>query len=294
MAYALNGLRTLLGRHGAPATPHPAAERDRNVMMHVTLDEQHAMPLRMALIRDCGDHPWTMRVVPLPGTRRVRLSLYLPKAAVSETMRSVARLAPAAELGHLLEVPDAPTDAWWNLMQAEAARPAQAPERARDRPADSADSAALAPTLARLLSEDDVFVGIDAADRAALFARIGACFEARCGLPAQTVAASLDAREALGSTGLGKGVAVPHGQIAGLRRAMALYVRPSTPLAFDAPDGEPVSDIVVLLVPRWANGTHLHLLAEIAQRFCDGRFRDALHACADARAVSRLFAEYGA
>jgi PTS system nitrogen regulatory IIA component len=106
------------------------------------------------------------------------------------------------------------------------------------------------------------------------------------------VTAGLAAREALGSTGLGQGVAVPHGQIKGLREAMVLYVRPATPIAFDAPDGKPVSDIVALLVPKWANTTHLRLLADVAERFCDHQFREQLHACGDAHAVCQLFVEY--
>jgi nitrogen PTS system EIIA component len=106
------------------------------------------------------------------------------------------------------------------------------------------------------------------------------------------VTAALETREALGSTGLGQGVAVPHGQIKGLRRAIVLYVRPATLIPFDAPDGHPVADVVVLLVPEWANTTHLHLLADVAQRFCDHHFRERLHACVDAQDVCQLFVGY--
>jgi PTS system nitrogen regulatory IIA component len=263
----------------------------RNVMMHVTLDEQHARAVRMQLIRDCGEKPWTMRVVPLAGTRRVRLSLYLPKTVVGETMRSVARISPAAELSHLLEVPDAPTDAWKSLMHAEAVSPATSVERAHD-DTDSGHARTKTRPLARVLGEDDVLLGIHATDPDTLFARIGAFIESRFRLPASTVAQSLAAREALGSTGLGKGVAVPHGQIPGLPRAMALYVRPAKPIAFNSPDGEPVTDIVALLSPEWGSSAHLQRLADIAERFCDQRFRDALHACTEPRAIGRLFVEY--
>jgi PTS system nitrogen regulatory IIA component len=79
-----------------------------------------------------------------------------------------------------------------------------------------------------------------------------------------------------------------------LRHAMAFYVRPAQPIPFDAPDGQPVSDVIVLLVPEWANSTHLLLLADVAQRFCDHQFREVLHRCIDARAVSQLFASYEA
>jgi PTS system nitrogen regulatory IIA component len=122
--------------------------------------------------------------------------------------------------------------------------------------------------------------------------QLGRFCEQRFGLSAATVIAGLKAREALGSTGLVQGGAVPHGQIKGLRRAMALYIRPATPILFDAPDGNPVADVVVLLVPEWANTTHLHLLADVAQRFCDHHFREQLHACVDAQAVCQLFAGY--
>jgi PTS system nitrogen regulatory IIA component len=260
-------------------------------MMHVTLDAQHATPLRQALTRDCAGQPWTIRLVPLHATGRVRLSLYLPKEAVSGAIQRVAHLAPTAELGQLFEVPDAPTDAWRDLMHPASAscpEPAGQPDEAlagRDTTKD---------TIAQLLAQDHVLLGLDVASRESLFVQIGRLCEQRFGLPAATVIAGLEARESLGSTALGQGVAVPHGQIKGLRQAMTLYVRPTTPIPFDAPDGKPVSDVVVLLVPEWANSTHLHLLADVAQRFCDHHFREQLHACADAQAVCQLFVGYNA
>ncbi|WP_244306404.1 PTS sugar transporter subunit IIA [Paraburkholderia lacunae] len=256
-------------------------------MMRVTLDAQHATPLRQALIRDCGDQPWTIRVAPLHGTGRVQLSLYLPKDAVNAAIQRVAHLAPAAEVGQLLEIPEAPTDAWSDLIHAES------PPRA-DSPGHRIDTAAEGDTVAQLLSPDHVLLGLDVADRETLFTQFGHFFEQHYGLPATSVTTGLAAREALGSTGLGQGVAVPHGQIKTLRRAMAFYVRPAKPIPFDAPDGKPVSDVVVLLVPEWANSTHLRLLANVAQRFCDHQFRELLHGCLDARAVCQLFASYEA
>ncbi|WP_236002508.1 PTS sugar transporter subunit IIA [Paraburkholderia elongata] len=243
--------------------------------------------MRQALIRDCGDQQWTIRVAPLHGTGRVRLSLYLPKDAVNGAIQRLAHLAPAAEVGQLLEIPDAPTDAWRDLMHAQ-------PQPRVDSPDDPAESAAKGDTVAQLLSPEHVLLGLDVADRETLFARFGRFFEQHYGLPATSVTAGLMAREALGSTGLGQGVAVPHGQIKMLRHAMAFYVRPAKPIPFDAPDGKPVSDVVILLVPEWANTTHLRLLADVAQRFCDHQFRELLHGCLDAGAVCQLFASYEA
>src|ERR1700759_5330199 len=94
MTHALTGLRTLLGlgRIGAPANRRSRPAPGRNVMMRVTLDAQHVTPLRQALIRDCAGQPWTIRVTPLHGTQRLRLSLYLPRDAVSGAIQRVAHL----------------------------------------------------------------------------------------------------------------------------------------------------------------------------------------------------------
>jgi nitrogen PTS system EIIA component len=285
MTHALTGLWALLGLSYARAHRRPRPAPGRNVMMRVTLDAQHATPLRQALIRDCGDQQWTMRIAALPGTGRVQLSLYLPRTSVSRVIQRVAHLAPTAEVGRLLEIPDAPTDAWRGLMHAESASRADSADR-------RAETIVKGGTIAQLLSEDHILLGLDVADREALFVKLGRFVEERYGLPSSRVTSGLAAREALGSTGLGQGVAVPHGQIAGLSQAMAFYVRPATPIPFDAPDGHPVRDVVVLLVPEWANSTHLRLLADVAQRFCDHHFRELLHGCADAQAVWELFAAY--
>ncbi|MFM0736596.1 PTS sugar transporter subunit IIA [Paraburkholderia xenovorans] len=254
-------------------------------MMRITVDAQHATPLRQALIRDCGGQQWTIRVTPLHGTGRVRLSLYLPKEAVNGAIQRLAHLAPTAEMGRLLEIPDAPTDAWRDLMNGETLPRA-------DLPIERVETAEKGGTLAQLLSPQHVLLGLDAVDRETLFAQFGRFFEQHHGLSATSVTEGLTAREALGSTGLGQGVAVPHGQIRALRHAMAFYVRPVIPIPFDAPDGKPVSDVVVLLVPEWANSTHLRLLADVAQRFCDHEFRELLHGCLDAGAVCQLFSSY--
>jgi PTS system nitrogen regulatory IIA component len=292
MTHPMTSLRALLGSGKSRVHPRSQATTSRNVMMHVTLDAQHATPLRQALTRDCGDQPWTIRVAPLPGTGRVRLSLYLPKTAVNGAIQRVAHLAPTAELGQLFEVPETPTDSWRGLMHAESATRANGSAEVEDTVANEDDISVPGSAIAQLMSRDHVLLGLDVADRDGLFAELGRFFERRYELSAAAVSAGLAAREALGSTGLGQGVAVPHGQIKGLREAMVLYVRPLAPIPFDAPDGKPVSDIVVLLVPKWANSTHLRLLADVAERFCDHEFREQLHACGDAQAVCQLFVDY--
>jgi PTS system nitrogen regulatory IIA component len=286
MKHSLADLKALFGlRHLAPHRAlQPATGRD--VVMRITLDAQHAMPLRQALTRDCAGQSWTIRVTPLHGTDRVRLILYLPRSALKAAMQRVTHLAPTAEIAQLVEVPDAPADGWSKLMHH--------PEPVREEVHGRRKDWIAEDTVAHLLTEDHVLLDLAATDRESLFARLGRFIEQRYGLEAAAVTAGLAAREALGSTALGEGVAVPHGQIKGVHEAIALYVRPAMPIPFDAPDGRPVTDLIVLFVPEWANMTHLHLLAEVAERFCDQRFRERLHACQDALAVCRLFADFEA
>lgn len=74
-------------------------------------------------------------------------------------------------------------------------------------------------------------------------------------------------RERLGSTGLGKGIALPHARVDGLKQARAVFVRPQDNIDFDAIDGQPVDLVIALLVPSNASDTHLKILAGLAQFF---------------------------
>lgn len=277
-------LRAIFGIHSSSSATRRTCRANRDVMMRVTLDAQHVTPLRRALTRDCAGQPWTIRIASLPGTQRVQLSLYLPRHAVSGAIERVTRVAPAAEFGHLFEIPDTPTDAWRDLL-----RSTSWAHAATLRPAPRVQTEPAHDTLDQLIRSNNVLLDLRVADRAELFAQIGNVCEARHGVPATKVIEGLTAREALGSTGLGQGVAVPHSQIARLREPVVIYVRPLAPIAFDAPDFKPVSDVIALLVPEGANTTHLNLLADVAQRFCDRHFRERLHACQETREVCALF-----
>jgi PTS system nitrogen regulatory IIA component len=81
---------------------------------------------------------------------------------------------------------------------------------------------------------------------------------------------SLIARERLGSTGLGKGVAIPHGRVKGSQHVQAAFMRLKKPLPFDAMDGEPVDLLFCLAVPEDCGEDHLKLLAQVAELFSDG------------------------
>jgi PTS system nitrogen regulatory IIA component len=146
--------------------------------------------------------------------------------------------------------------------------------------------------IAKLLSPEDILLDVDAPSKTRVFEEVGRLLERRHGLSQMEVVDSLCAREKMGSTGLGQGVAIPHARVKSLHTAVAAYVRTSLPIQFDAPDGKPVSDMVVLLVPQHATEEHLQILASVAEMFADRPFREQLRMCVDASSVSRLFADW--
>ena len=148
--------------------------------------------------------------------------------------------------------------------------------------------------IAQFLSPDRIRIDLDASTRSRVFEEVGKICAVQAGLDATLIAESLKAREQLGSTGLGQGVAFPHARIKGLRDALASFLRLRPPIPFDAPDGKPVSDFLVLLVPEQATEAHLELLADAAQMFRDRRFRDYLRNQTDATGVYRAFADWPA
>jgi nitrogen PTS system EIIA component len=130
--------------------------------------------------------------------------------------------------------------------------------------------------ISRLLPASNVLLDLPASSKKRAFEQAGLLFENNQGVARAKVFDSLFARERLGSTGLGQGVAIPHGRIKGLKEAVAAFVRVAEPIPFDAPDGQPVSVMVFLLVPEQASQAHLDLLSELAQMLSDKAFRQSL------------------
>lgn len=143
--------------------------------------------------------------------------------------------------------------------------------------------------LTNLLPVSQVVLDLDASSKKRVFEQAGMLFEKHLGLARSVVFDSLFAREKLGSTGLGQGIAIPHGRIKGLKQAAGAFLRLATPVPFDSPDGRPVNLLFVLLVPEQATEEHLQILSELAQRFAERPFREALLAAPDSTAVVNLF-----
>ncbi len=148
--------------------------------------------------------------------------------------------------------------------------------------------------IAPLLSTERIRIGLDAGTPSRVFEEAGKTFVGTPGLDAERVAKALAEREALGSTALGQGIALPHARVIGLRQPLAAFLRLQLPIPYHAPDGKPVSDLLVLLVPEHATEAHLLILAEVAQMFGDRRFREHLRVQNAAAGVQQVFADWPA
>lgn len=137
------------------------------------------------------------------------------------------------------------------------------------------------------LGDIELDAGLDTAD--AVLAHLASMLARTQGLPADEILRGLLTREHLGSTALGHAVALPHARVAACAREGAALVRTRTPVAFNAPDGRPVSLFLGLVVPAQAGERHLRLLAAAADLLGDRTRRTALAAATSPLAVHALF-----
>lgn len=144
-------------------------------------------------------------------------------------------------------------------------------------------------TVAQLLMPKDILLDVVVSNKPELLERVGRHMEWVHGLPHPAVVAGLSHREQIGSTALGHGIAIPHARIKELDRIQLAYLRLAPPIPFDAPDAQPVCDVLVILVPKMATEEHLRVLAETSEMFANARFREQLHLCKHAMEVKQLF-----
>ena len=146
--------------------------------------------------------------------------------------------------------------------------------------------------LASILPPAQVLVSLDATSKKRAFEEAGLLFEGLHGLSRALVTDSLFARERLGSTGLGHGVAIPHGRIKGLKSPMAAVFQLAAPIGFDAPDEQPVVLLIFLLMPEAATQKHLEILSEIAELLSDAPLREKIKSSADAAELHSMIADW--
>jgi nitrogen PTS system EIIA component len=146
--------------------------------------------------------------------------------------------------------------------------------------------------IAKLLPASNILLDADLTSKKRVFEQAGLLFENNEQIARGVVFDSLFAREKLGSTGLGQGVAIPHGRIKGLKKAAGAMIRVRNAVPFDAPDGQNVKLIFVLLVPERATDEHLQILSELAQMFCDKPFREKLLGAATPDELRQLITQW--
>jgi PTS system nitrogen regulatory IIA component len=145
-----------------------------------------------------------------------------------------------------------------------------------------------ATTLAGAIGEDRVFVRLRAADKPRLLQELSRRAGAVLGIPAGEIAAALAAREALGSTGVGNGIAVPHAQLPQLAATAGFFAHLERPVDFASIDGKPVDLVFLLLGPPQARAEHLSLLAAGTRRLRERSVADALRGAASAAEARAL------
>jgi nitrogen PTS system EIIA component len=144
--------------------------------------------------------------------------------------------------------------------------------------------------FAEWLQPQEIILDLPARDREHVLEAAAHAIGRTHGLQSTPIFDALWRREQAGSTALGEGFAIPHARIVGIARPLTLYLRTKPPVPFEASDGKPVSDLLVILVPSHGfRDDHLQLLALVARLFSDKRFRRQIHEASDKTVVSNAF-----
>jgi PTS system nitrogen regulatory IIA component len=156
----------------------------------------------------------------------------------------------------------------------------------------NADAPSNMNRLAKFLPIENVVLSLAVTSKKRIFEQAGLLFENQNGIARSIVTENLFARERFGSTGLGEGVAIPHGRIKGLKQPLAAFVRLAEPVPFESPDGKPVLLLIFLLVPEQATQQHLEILSEIAQLLSDAQTRERLATELDPLVIHRMLTQW--
>lgn len=143
-------------------------------------------------------------------------------------------------------------------------------------------------TLSDILGDNAVLADVDAADKKQLIQILAQHAAAKLGIEEHLLVDVLWEREKLGTTGVGHGIAIPHGRVSGLTNVCGFFARLSTPLSFDSVDNLPVDLVFLLLAPEDAGADHLHALATISRTLRDSALCEKLRKAKDAVSILKL------
>ena len=144
--------------------------------------------------------------------------------------------------------------------------------------------------LTDILSEESVVVCTGLKTKREVLEKLAERAAEVTGQDAAAIFASIYDREVLGSTGLGNGIAIPHGKLPKFGKLFGLFARLEQPIDFEALDGQPVDLMFLLLAPETAGADHLKALARIARLLRDPEVAQKLRASSDAEALYAVLA----
>ena len=130
--------------------------------------------------------------------------------------------------------------------------------------------------IADILRPEDVILDLRAADKPRLVEELARRSAELAAIQASAISDVLNARERLGSTGMGAGIAIPHARLPSLTRPIGLFARLRQPVEFDAIDSQRVDLVFLLLLPAQTQGDHLNALACVARKLRDDQVKAEL------------------
>jgi PTS system nitrogen regulatory IIA component len=145
--------------------------------------------------------------------------------------------------------------------------------------------------IADMLVPEAVLASVKTSGKKALLQDMAERAARLTGLPERRIFETLIERERLGSTGMGQGIAIPHGRIAGLPKIVGLFARLETPIAYDAVDDQPVDLVFLLLAPEGAGADHLKALARVSRLLRNKQTCERLRAASKPEVLYALLTE---
>jgi len=145
--------------------------------------------------------------------------------------------------------------------------------------------------IATLLAPDAVVPSLKANSKKQLLQELAERAAKLTGLPERRIFDTLIERERLGTTGMGQGIAIPHGRLAGLTKIIGLFARLETPIEYEAMDGQPVDLVFLLLAPEGAGADHLKALARVSRLLRNQQALEKLRAATKPEVLFALLTE---
>jgi len=145
--------------------------------------------------------------------------------------------------------------------------------------------------IKELLSPDAVAPHLKATSKKQLLQELAARAAKLTGLSERRIFETLNERERLGSTGMGQGIAIPHGRLGGLARITGMFARLDAPIDYDAMDDQPVDLVFLLLVPEGSGADHLKALARVSRLLRNQPVCEKLRAASQPAALYALLTD---